>query len=762
MNKKTVANASATKPVTAVSAHIIVPWKIWARAGLDVLSCLAEIPSWLRLSHEIHHRNQISNDFVGVNIATSSDPGCDDKVMVYLQDLAIRHVRMDYSYCSQQGDAQRLLNRVLAEGLDVMLDLFPPKEEAAALRDDVQAQQRWREFLQQVFSEYAGQVSIFEIGSTPNRGKWSGFDGISYLHAWQIATDVAQQFEVTLAGPNISDFEPLYNFAYLKAMKRVDSVPVVHSDNLFVERVVQPEAYDHRVAGNWATRKLNLNLIKKARIIAEIGHQEGCEKTFCTYKCWTRKRLSRWSLDPEQKNADYLVRYLIIAAASGALDRVYWGPLICNRDGLVDCGDGGYPHVDNVSFYKEVRGEVANFTLTKAYVAFKYISALLRHVVCVQGVSADNGINHFIFETEQGGEAHVVWCLDRSALALSDIYSKAQLDSASFKTAEGVAPQQLPMMATEQPLIIEWSQLQSGRPSSDDIRTLDDVLGRTVVYHAHPGLQSVAVNTPQWLGVVAVADGQEAEATVATYMPAAMLAAQELAVLRDTRNRLWNIQLNEQAEEIQTVKLNRAKGIKKFTYRFMPSKGKRHWNNATEMLRRGINTPQPLAFFERHKNAGIEDNYYVCRFVPNAFSARNVFQAFNQGESVYKGMTKEAFFEAIAAFIATMHASNIVHRDLSSGNLMMTMDERGLTFYAIDIGRASIDKTKTITDMQRGIDLKRICYKLNWADRALFMAAYHRCIGKEVKFWQAMLWSYDAKQGFKKGLKAKLKGKKRS
>ncbi|MCR8924057.1 hypothetical protein NO559_14835 [Dasania sp. GY-MA-18] len=761
MSKTVVDNKAANTVAAATIASKIVPWKIWARAGLDVLSCLAEIPSWLRLSHEIHHRNRIGSDFVGVNIATSSDPACDDKVLDYLQDLSIRQVRMDYSYCSQQGDAQRLLNRVLAEGLEVMLDLFPPKEEAAALRDDEQAQQRWREFLQQVFTDYAGQVSIFEIGSTPNRGKWSGFDGISYLHAWQIATEVAQGFNLTLAGPNISDFEPLYNFAYLKAMKRVDSVPVIHSDNLFVERVVQPEAYDHRVAGNWATRKLNLNLIKKARIIAEIGHQEGCEKTYCTYKCWTRKRLSRWTLDPEQKNADYLVRYLIIAAASGALDRVYWGPLICNRDGLVDCGDSSYPYVDNVSFYKEVRGQVADFKPTKAYTAFKYVSTLLRHITCVQGVSADNGINHFIFETEQGGEVHALWCLDRSALALTDIYSKAQLQSASFRTVYGTAPVQPPHMATEQPLLIEWPQQQSLRPSTDDIRTLDDTLSSTVVYHAHPGLQSVSVNTPQWLGVVAVADGQDAEATVEAYMPASMLAKPEISVLRDTRNRLWNIQLDEQAEEIQTVKLNRAKGIKKFTYRFMPSKGKRHWNNATEMLRRGINTPQPLAFFERHSNAGIEDNYYVCRFVPNAFSARDVFHAFNSGEQSYKGLDKEAFYTEIAGFVAKMHSCNIIHRDLSSGNLMMTKDEQGLIFYAIDIGRAVIDKSKVITNMQRGIDLKRICYKLNWVDREFFITAYQRHAGKEIKYWKSMLWSYDAKQGFKKTLKAKLKRKKR-
>lgn len=740
----------------------VTPWKIWARAGLDVFSSLGQMPSWLRLSHEINDVSTVGDDFIGVNIATSSDPRCDDQVLNYLKDLGVRHVRMDYSYCSQGGDAQRLLDRVLAENIDVMLDLFPPLDQAEALASDDVAQQNWTEFLNGVFRQYENKVSVFEIGSTPNRGKWSGFDGVSYLQAWRLAAKAAESFSVTLAGPNISDFEPLYNFSYLKAMKRIHSVPKIHTDNLFVERVIQPEAYDHRVAGAWATRKLNLNLIKKARIIHEIGQKLGCEKTYCSYKCWTRKRLSRWTADPEQKNADYMLRYLVIAAASGALDRVYWGPLICNRDGLVDCGDNEYPVVDNVSFYKEVRGDVDNFKPSKAYVAFKYAVVLMRDVTCLQGVSADNGINHFVFENKQGEEFHVVWCLDKRSIPLSHIYSDACLAEAEFTTGYGEAPGYRPAMLSEQPLVITWSKTLPSRPSIDDIRTLDDVAASGVLYHLTDGLQSIAVNKPQWQGVVAVAHGADVEQTLAAYMPSSLTSFEELKVLRDTRNRLWNICLDEQRDEIQTVKLNRAKGIKKFTYRFMDSKGMRHWNNATEMLRRGINTPQPLAFFERHNNSGIEDNYYVCRFIPGAFSARDVFLAFNQGAEDYKGISKHDMFDQMSAFIAHMHDRGVIHRDLSSGNLMMTFNDGELKFYAIDIGRAVIDVTKGVKPRHRFVDLKRICYKLGWPDRELFIEAYNKHQSKALpNSWRLSIFSYEFKQTAKKMLKGKYKRKKK-
>jgi len=731
-------------------------WNIWTRAGLDVLNALTHVPSWMRLSHEIQPGHQVADDFIGVNIATSNETACDDEVIRYLDDLAIRYVRMDYSYCSPRGDAQRLLNRVLEHGCDVMLDLFAPVQEAKVLGTDKQAQQRWREFLLQVFSEYSSSISVFEIGNTPNRGKWSGFDGVSYLRAWNIAAEVAESFELKLAGPNISDFEPLYNFAYLKAMKRTHSVPNIHTDNLFVERVIQPEAYDHRVAGKRATRKLNLNLVKKARIINRLGKTLGCDKTFCTYKCWSRKRLSRWTTDPEQKNANYLSRYLFIAAASGALDRVYWGPLICNRDGLVDCGDENYPHIDNVSFYKEVRGNVANFKTTKGYDAFKYIASLLRGVSCKQGVTADNGLNHFVFENAQGKSLHAIWCLDGYSLLLNSLYSQQDLDRASINTVYGQHSNQAPVKITEQPLILQWDSAPDCM-SVEQISRSEYVVRYEVLEDKSSDLQQVKVENHFWRGMVAVPKQADVEQEIAKMMPASLTAAQELIVLRDTRNRLWNVSLDGN-DNIHTVKLNRAKGIKKFSYRFLDSKGKRHWDNATEMLRRGVNTPQPSAYFERPDNSGIRENYYVCQFISNAFSARDVFAAFNAGELTYRGIIKEDMFDLMAAFIANMHSHNIVHRDLSSGNLMMTLDGAELQFYVIDIGRAAIDKVTTIQPKHRFVDLKRICYKLAWDDRALFINAYNRCLNEPLpSSWKLSLKSYDWKLSCKRALKAKIK-----
>ena len=131
----------------------------------------------------------------------------------------------------------------------------------------------------------------------------------------------------------------------------------------------------------------------------------------------------------------------------------------------------------------------------------------------------------------------------------------------------------------------------------------------------------------------------------------------------------------------------------------------------------------------------------------------------DQGAQAFKGIAKLDMFERMAAFIFHMHSRNIIHRDLSSGNLMMTLDGDKLEFYAIDIGRAVIDSNKR---RHRYLDLKRICYKLDWADRELFIEAYNQQGGRALSiWWRVSLFSYDFKQTAKKMLKGKYRRKKR-
>ncbi|MGI9284889.1 MAG: lipopolysaccharide kinase InaA family protein [Pseudomonadales bacterium] len=745
------------------------PLLFWWPVVFDVVNALIRARLFTGISSTASPQF-INNKLFGINIAPSADADSDSYIIERLQDLGIDQVRMNYTYSSIDGDAQRLLQRILAANIDVLLDMIPPAEEAKNIEHSKEVAQRWRNFVASVFEQYQGRVSVFEIGSTPNRGRWSGLGHRGFLKLWQIACEEAKPFDVSLAGPNVSDFEPVFNLAFLSAMKRYSRVPQIHTDNLFVERVIEPEAYDHRVLGRWLAKPLALNLIKKARVLAYIGRHFGVDKTWCTYSCWTTKRLDRKAVNPEQKQVDYLVRYCVLAAASTALSKIYWGPLICSRDGMIDCGAEGYPKIDNVSFYKEIRGKLGDFQIRPAFYALQQTVTALQDSVCAQGVNANNGIHHFVF-TKDSRELHIVWCRDSQTFSLRSLYPQTILPQVEINNAVGERLAYIPEVISEQPLFLLFApENVTLRPDPEAIKAIPT---SSDVMQATENQQAVPVQSAGWRGALMLENGASLEEVSAQLSPEEMESMPVNRVLRDTRNRLWTIDdltgggvasNSVNATKQLVVKLNRAKGIKKFTYRFLPSKGRRHWNNASYMRRCGISTPQPVAYFERYKNSGIEENYYVCRYVEDAFSARDVFTCFNQGEDNFRGFSKEHMFAEIAGFIRKMHEQRIIHRDLSSGNLMMKINAAGtIDVYVIDIGRAKVGIKERLSGRQRFVDLMRICYKLDWNDRELFVNHYSAQLDSSItSWWRLPLFFYEAKQTVKKMVKGKYRRKSRS
>ena len=286
-----------------------------------------------------------------------------------------------------------------------------------------------------------------------------------------------------------------------------------------------------------------------------------------------------------------------------------------------------------------------------------------------------------------------------------------------------------------------------------------------VIHLSCPDWQSVGYGDENWYGAHMLrATEQAADLALASRLhPDALVTLPETRVLRDARNRLWNVADPRGLCEQVTVKLNRVKGIKRFTYRFYPSKGRRHWNNACEMLRKNVATPLPLAFFEAPAQPGIRDSWYLCQFIPDAFSARDVYAALNRGEPAYRGLDKAAWFDLLSGFVCHMHNKQVIHRDLSSGNLLLQQREDGTVIaMAIDIGRARIwsGAGSKVRTRHRLLDLIRIAYKLNWQDRSQFINHYESHLGKPLSpLWRVSFWYYDSKQTLKKAMKGKRRRK---
>lgn len=711
-----------------------------------ILATLIKNKLWHSVSSNVVTPFSIPEDYFGINIATQQSPSCDDYVFNQLHALELNSIRLNLSYADIGNAAQRLLDRALHEGFTVLLCILPPPEQAKIILDDAQAQQHWRAFILQLFEQYNTQKITFEIGNTPNRKKWSGWTYLSYLQAWSIAHRIAKQYDINLVAANVSDFEPLYNLAYFNGMAEQGSLPDTHSDNLFVERVVEPEAFDHRLLGRCLSSTLKFNLIKKARTLADISRQFGINKTIVSYTTWTLERLVRWSDTPEQKQADYLCRYLILAAASNTLDEVYWGPLIDHRDGIIDDKNTlpedfnrseywasyaqQYPHIDNVAHYSHTGGKLADFRPRPAFFALKHLNTLLRGATCVQGISSPTGLSHFIFETNHQ-EVHVAWCRDGFSVPIKEVYPVLP-ESVQFYNVQGEKLSFEPASFTEQPTYFYFSSdALNTRPSATLLSGLPNLNQSKTKVAPKQGWQHLAYENTHWRGAVAFKNTITSTAAIKTMLPESLLSSEVGAVLRDTRNKIWTTQT--ETHGTIAIKLNRINFRKRIAYIFRDSKGRRHWNNANAMLRMGIKTPQPLAFFERHHSSGTSESYYVCAYLDQPFSARDVFTSMRKGEADYLGLAHDDLLKTIAEFVCHMHNRGVLHRDLSPGNILLINTGDTVAPHAIDIGRARTGLS--LSTRQRMIDIMRICFILSWPNRNKLINYYNQRLGREVAWW---------------------------
>ena len=347
-------------------------------------------------------------DFFGVCVAANADPAGDDYILARLRELGIRHVRLDYAYESPGGPGERLLERLLADGIRVCLHLVQPVAEAAAMAKP-DARDRWRAFVRGVLSRQGPRLEMIEVGATVNRRRWCGYRLAGFLAAWWIASSEAARADVRLAGPNVTDFEPVYNVALLGILRSIGALPAVHTDNLFVERATEPEAYDHKIAGRALAPLLTYNLLRKAALLRRIAVDAGVPQTMCTHVAWSARRIARVLADVEEKQADYTTRYLALAAAGGALARVYWGPLIGQREGPIDDGTDEYPEIPHVTFYGQANGSVSEYRLRPAFAALRTAAARLGGTTFRRALPTRRGLTILEFDGPAGRLGDVVF-----------------------------------------------------------------------------------------------------------------------------------------------------------------------------------------------------------------------------------------------------------------------------------------------------------------------------------------------------------------
>lgn len=690
---------------------------------------------------------RVPRNFVGINVASSADPACDDYVISRVRDLGIGSVRLDFTYTSFGSFQERFLRRVLDEDLHVMLHLVAPPDEARRLACDAHTRERWRAFVVRVFDQFDKRAAMFEIGSTPNRRQWSGYGIRGYLAAWKIANEAARGRELILGGPNVSDFEPLYNFAMLALMRRSGFTPAVHTDNLFVERAVEPEAYDRRVAGRLLGRAMRLDLPAKARILAGISARFGIRDTICTHVAWSLRRIERFQQFSEEKQADYLVRYLLLAAAGGALRKVYWGPLIGQREGLIDDGTQLYPDLPRVALHDRVLGDLGQYRERPAYAALRNAVRLISDARVVR--SETSGDVHTVeFVTSQGVRLHTAWTRDRRIAKLTQIFSATDHRAPHVLERDGACPTSRPVMVSESPIFLMGEVAANEGRVDESAQVPDFRAARSLNVPSLGGYQFVPVECGRWRGAVTLGDADDCKTVIGRLMPEFLERLPESCLLRDSRNRVWVVPDTPAGRKL-VVKRSDVSVLP-----MAPTKARQAWNNSSEMIRRGIHTPMPVAFFEPRDTTAPRRCYYVCEFVEGAWSARQAFESLCQGTQMFEGIDQRALFAALASFVRKMHARGVFHRDLSAGNLLLRRNPGdGLDLWTVDTARA-IFCGRALGEGERLADLMRLCHPLDLNDRELLVGAYRGVDEAALSGWRRVPFIYyDVKHAIKNAIR---------
>lgn len=693
--------------------------------------------------------HQVPADFAGVCIATSEDPAVDAYVIARLHELGIRQVRLDFTYGDANNHVARFLDTLGAELFNITLHLVQPFD-AAKTMEEPSAQDAWKAFIADTLERFGSKVELVEIGSTINRKRWAGYTLNGFLHAWQIAHDEIRRRNIKLAGPNITDFEPTWNIGLLSILQRRGQLPDIHTDNLFSERCTEPERNDHKIFGHRLASLGGFRLVKKAFLLQQIGAHYGVPELHSPAAFWTLPRIQRLLPDGEEKQADYLSRYMILCAASGALARASWGPLLCHREGLIDDGTKQYPKIERITHYASVTGNVADFRLRPAFAAMKTFAAM------VPGLHYEGQLNsHDYLEVHAFHSAehtvHAIWTTNGKTAALADIYTTGDIGAAECVSRDGAVLDGAPDLVTESPVYLRFP---ANRPVAINSRA--NIIERLSI-HSHIKKLHILFRQEGWRGLLLARNEEEGALLSTSLHPNGIGKPPVGALLRKARNAIWTIPDPRNPDKKLVIKQPvRMHLHKKLLDRFKPSKGLRSWNGANELLRRGIDTAQPIAYFEKVGDTSLTHNYYVCEYVKADFSARELLSAYAMGEKAYQGVAEEDAYRQLCEFLITIHNRGVFFRDLSGGNILISKSsDNVLAFSLIDTGRAHFFDHATPL-RKRLADLTRVCNKMSASGRDRFMQMYLAKQGKRFGFWQKLpFYLYNAKVKIKRSFKRK-------
>jgi len=197
-------------------------------------------------------------------------------------------------------------------------------------------------------------------------------------------------------------------------------------------------------------------------------------------------------------------------------------------------------------------------------------------------------------------------------------------------------------------------------------------------------------------------------------------------LLWNGRNKIKAVVLDG-GKEIVVKRFKPLKVIQKLGYLFRLHKAHKAFINGEELIRRGFDTPFPVACVELHKGHLISDAFYICE--------RNDMSPIE--DLLCRDDWDKELATAFARFLASLHKQGVLHHDLNDTNVRFCKTKNGkYQFSLIDINRMTFyDKIEDIPMKERIENMTRFTGRISLFEYVA--KEYARTFGLDIEEWSA-------------------------
>lgn len=190
--------------------------------------------------------------------------------------------------------------------------------------------------------------------------------------------------------------------------------------------------------------------------------------------------------------------------------------------------------------------------------------------------------------------------------------------------------------------------------------------------------------------------------------------------------------------------------INKIAYKyFRKSKARRSFEYATNLLEKGIGTPQPIAFFENYSWLGLKESYYASEHLQTELTFRELVEIpdYPDHATILRQFTRFSF---------NLHEKGIEFLDHSPGNtLIKKVSEKQYEFFLVDLNRMNFHAEMDVN--MRMKNLSRLTPKKEMIE--IMSDEYAKLYNKSFKEVFDTMWYYTCEFQEKYHRKRRLKAK---